>query len=98
MMWQTVVFIFLLMTRRHQFNWCKLNGLDFRPSKCKTVNFGGHDEPAEFLLVSEYLPFNKQIEDLGFIVSSTLYWKAHLDSELLKRNRVFNFLKSNIPF
>ena len=31
-------------------------------------------------------------------MSSTLSWKAHLDSKLLKGNRSFNFLKRNIPF
>ena len=79
------------------FNWCNLNGLHFHPSKCKAVNFGGHDF-AIFFLGSDYLPFNKQIEDLGFIVSSTLSWKAHLDSKLLNCKRIFNFLKRNIPF
>ena len=79
------------------FNWCNLNGLHFHPSKCKAVNFGGHDSD-KFFLGSDYLPFNNQIEDLGFIVSSTLSWKAHLDSKLLKCNRIFNFLKRSIPF
>ena len=68
------------------FNWCNLNGLHFHLSKCKAVNFGGHDESAQFLLGSENLHFNKQIEDLGFILSITLSWKAHLDSKLLKCN------------
>ena len=31
-------------------------------------------------------------------MSSTLSWKAHLDSKLPKCNRIFNFLKPNIPF
>ena len=79
------------------FNWCNLNGLHFQPSQCKAVNFGGHDS-ANFFLVSDYLPFNNQIEDMGFSVSSTLSWKAHLDSKLLNCNRIFNFLKRNIPF
>ena len=63
----------------------------------KAVNFGGHNS-AKFFLGSDYLPFNNQIEDLGFIVSSTLSWKAHLDSKHLKCNRIFNFLKRNFPF
>ena len=79
------------------FNWSNLNGLHFHPSKCKDVNFGGHDS-AKIFLRSDYLPFNNQIEILGFFVSSTLSWKAHLDSKLLKYNKIFNFLKRNIPF
>ena len=79
------------------FNWCNINGLHFHPSKCKAVNFGGHDS-AKFFLGSDYLPFNNPIENLGFIMSSTLSCKAHLDSKLLKCNRNFNFLKRNIPF
>ena len=79
------------------FNWCNLNGLHFHPSKCKAVSFGRHDS-AKFFLGSDYLPFNNQIEDLGFIVSSTLSRKAHLDSNLLKCSRIFNFPKRNIPF
>ena len=51
-----------------------------------------------FFLGSDYLHFNNQIEDLGFIVSCTLSWKAHLDSKLLKCNRIFKLLKRNIPF
>ena len=31
-------------------------------------------------------------------MSSTLSWKAHLDSKLPKCNKIFNFLKRNIPF
>ena len=79
------------------FNWCNLNGLYFHPSKCKAVNFGGHDS-AKFFQGSDYLPFNNQIIYLDFILSSTLSSKAHLDSKLLKCNRIFNFLKRNIPF
>ena len=113
MKWQTVVFIFLLMTCKFLvppgsplfqkdinslFDWCNLNGLHFHPSKCKAANVGGHDESPQFLLGSVYLPFNKQIKDLGFIVSITLSWKAHLDLKLLKCNKNFIFLKINIPF
>ena len=53
-------------------DWSNLNGLQFHPEKCKALNFGGHDESAQFLLGAEYLPFVNQIEDLGFIVSSSL--------------------------
>ena len=108
MMWQTVVFIFLMMTCKilapngsplfqedinSFFNWCHLNGL-----QCKAVNFGGHEESAQFLLGSEYIHFNKRIEDLGFTVSSTLSWKAHQDLKFLNCNRIVNFLKRSIPF
>ena len=47
------------------FNWSNLNGLHFHSSKCKAVNFGGHDS-ANFFLRSDYLPFSNQIEILGF--------------------------------
>ena len=63
----------------------------------KLLIFFGHDS-AKFFLRSDNLPFDNQIEDLGFIVFSTLSWKAHPDSKLLKCNRIFNFLKRNIPF
>ena len=79
------------------FNWCSLNGLSLNATKCKVVNFSGHDS-AKFFLGLDYLPFNKQIEDLDFIVSSTRSWKTHLDSKLLKCNRIFDFLKRIIPF
>ena len=48
------------------FHWCNLNGLFFHPSKCKAVNFGGHDS-AKLFVGSDYLHFNKQIEGLGFL-------------------------------
>ena len=56
------------------------------------LNFGGNDESDHFLLGSDYLTFNKQIKDLGFIVSSTLSCKAHLDSKYLNCNKTFEFL------
>ena len=65
-------------------NLSNLSGLQFHPTKCKAVNFGGHDESAQFLLGDECLPFVNQIEDLGFIVSSSLSWKPHVESKLLK--------------
>ena len=49
-----------------------LNDLQFHSTKGKALNFEGHDKSAQFLLGAEYLPFVNQIEDLGFIVSSTL--------------------------
>ena len=79
-------------------DWSNLNGLQFHPEKCKALNFGGHDESAQFLLGAEYLPFVNQIEDLGFIVSSSLSWKPHVESKLLKCNGIFGFLKRSIPF
>ena len=79
-------------------DWSNLNGLQFHPEKCKALNFGGHDESAQFLLGAEYLPFVNQIEDLGFIVSSSLSWNPHVESKLLKCNRIFGFLKRSIPF
>ena len=66
--------------------------------KCEALNFGGPDESAQFLLGAEYLPFVNRIEDLGFIVSSSLSWKPHVESKLLKCNRIFGFLKRSIPF
>ena len=78
-------------------DWSNLNGLQFHPTKCKVLNFGSHDESAQFLLGAEYLPFVNQIEDLGFIVSSSLSWKPHVESKLLKCNRIFGFLKRSIP-
>ena len=49
------------------FIWCNFNGPLFHPTKCKAVNFAGRDESAVFHLWSDYLPFNKQIEHLGFL-------------------------------
>ena len=53
-------------------DWSNLNGLQFHPKNFKALNFEGHDESVHFLLGAEYLPFVNQIEDLGFIVSSSL--------------------------
>ena len=74
-------------------DWSNLNGLQFHPKQCKALNFGGHDESAQFLLGAEYLPFVNQIEDLGFIVSSSLSWM-----QLPKCNRIFGFLKRSTLF
>ena len=79
-------------------DWSNLNGLQFQTTKCKALNFGGHDDSAQFLLGAEYLPLVNQIEGLGFIVSSSLSWKPHDESKLLKCNRIFGFLKRSIPF
>ena len=79
-------------------DWSNLNGLHFHPKKCKSLNFGGHDESAQFLLGAEYLPFVNQIEDLGFIVSSFLSLKPHVESKHLKCKRIFGILKRSIPF
>ena len=80
-------------------DWSNLNGLQFHPKNFKALKFGGTDESAQFLLGDEYLPFVNQIEDLGFIVSSFLSWKPHVESEKLpKCNRIVGFLKRSIPF
>ena len=78
-------------------DWINLNGLQFHPTKCKATNFGGHDESAQFLLGTKYLPFVNQIEDMCFIVSSALSWKPHVESKLPKCNRIFGFLKRRLP-
>ena len=37
--------------------WSNLNGLQFHPTKCKALDFGGHDQPSQFLFGARYLPF-----------------------------------------
>ena len=64
-------------------DWSNLNGLQSHPTKYKALNFGGNDESAQFFLGSVYLPFVNQIEDLGFIVSSSLSWKLLLNQIFL---------------
>ena len=77
--------------------WCSLNCLDFHPLKCKALNFGGFDENIQLMLGSHCLPYVEKIEDLGFIVTRNLSWKHHINFELLKSSRVFQFLERNIP-
>ena len=79
-------------------DWSKIDELQFHQTQCKELNFGGHDVSAHFLIGAEYFPFVNQIEEMGFIESSSSSWKPHVESKLLKCNRIFGFLKRSIPF
>ena len=54
------------------------NGLQFHPSKWKTLSFGFHD--LNFTLGDQFLPSIEQTDDLGIIVSNNLSWNKHIDS------------------
>ena len=77
--------------------WSHCNGLSFNSSKCCYLHF----TPSTSYSVStgvddiEGVPC---VTDLGIVISSSLKWKHHIQTELLKARRSFGYLKHSVPY
>ena len=77
--------------------WSHCNGLSFNSCKC----FYLPTTPSTSFSVSigvddiERVPC---VTDLGIVISSSLKWKHHIQTKLLKARRSFGYLKHSIPY
>ena len=73
----------------------QLNGLNFHPSKSKILCFGSTHETSTHLSESVLEQIN-DIKDLGLLISNTLNWSNHVDKQIEKCSKVFNFIAISI--
>ena len=77
--------------------WSHCNGLSFNSSKCYYL----HSTPSTSYSVSigvddiERVPC---VTDLGIVILSSLKWKHHIQTKLLKERRSFGYLKHSVPY
>ena len=73
----------------------QLNGLNFHPSKSTILCFGSTHETSTHLSESVLEQIN-DIKDLGLLISNTLNWSNHVDKQIAKCSKVFNFIAISI--
>ena len=78
------------------YEWSRKSQLEFHPKKCKAMNFKRSQSPL-FLGEAEIL-FTREIMGLGMLVTEDFCWTTHVKMKFAKCNKIFNFLKRNIPF
>ena len=76
--------------------WSVLNCSSFHPFKSKILLFK-FDRSQILKLGETALDFVDYIEDLSFIISSNLSWQRHVDIKLANCQKIFYFIKRNVP-
>ena len=72
--------------------------MDFRPSKCFTMNITRKRN----LMISDYVLKDSVLENvekspcLGVVIGKDLKWKDHVDNITMKANRTLGLVRRNI--
>lgn len=78
-------------------SWCRMNGMQTNPSKCKVITYTRKHEPIrfEYSMDSAMLQRVYSIKDLGITLDSKLKFNEHISKTIAKANSMLGFLRRN---
>ncbi|XP_062714186.1 uncharacterized protein LOC134290967 [Aedes albopictus] len=76
-------------------SWCRMNGMQTNPSKCKVITYTRKHEPIrfEYSMDSAMLQRVYSIKDLGITLDSKLKFNEHIYKTIAKANSMLGFLR-----
>ena len=77
--------------------WSHCNGLSFNSSKCCYLHIAPSTAYSVSIGVDDIVRV-PCVTDLGIVISSSLKWKHHIQTKLLKARRSFGYLKHSVPY
>ena len=75
----------------------RIYDLNFHTSKSRILYFGStHDTSIH--LIGSFLEQINDNKDLGIKISNTSNWSNHVDKQIAKCSKVFNFIRRSVPY
>ena len=80
----------------HLLNWCRTNQMSLNPSKTKILHVTRrrNAQPCKYTLDGQCLSSVPSHKYLGVLLSSDLRWNSHVDSIVLRANRLLGFIRT----
>ena len=78
--------------------WSLTWDLSFNASKCAAMRFSrktSSEQPQEYHLNQQPIPFKITQKDLGILVSESLNWSSHINNLISKANKMLGFVQRN---
>ena len=78
--------------------WSLTWDLSFHASKCAAMRFSrktSSEQPQEYHLNQQPIPFKITQKDLGILVSESLKWSSHINNLISKANKMLGFVRRN---